>query len=296
MTTPLVVLWGFLTWLAISRGAHVCVWECVYLQWHSCCTEPGQVVGSPAGSRTRLLAFLSFSHICLGCCCSWSYLSLSVPFSEAVDFTGSYRSLAVACKAKLHLDTVCPLTQNSVACCSACWRNLISKTIIHCASCEQLIREPITGSISGPGHVWLGQCTVADSALHDPQQMWGPITLQTVISGSRSSLHCVARSQCWNGLEKSSLCFCFSETLKDTDAQMYTTNPECRKPVEHSSLPYAAFFPDFLYIYLNKMHVWRKYSYWYYYIDSNHLPTCCSNSRCSVCCHVLQGIRCWPVI
>lgn len=58
----------------------------------------------------------------------------------------------------------------------------------------------------------------------------------------------------------------------------------------------SPFFPDFLYIYLNKMHVWRKYSYWYYYIDSNHLPTCWSNSRCSVCCHVLQGIRCWPVI
>lgn len=67
----------------------------------------------------------------------------------------------------------------------------------------------------GPGRVRvLGRrCAVAQSTLSDPQQMWGPITLQTVISGKGSSLQQVARSRCWNGNDKSCVWFCFSEQI-----------------------------------------------------------------------------------
>lgn len=52
-----------------------------------------------------------------------------------------------------------------------------------------------------PGHC----ATVAQSTLSDPGQMWEPITLQTVISGSRSSFQWVTQSRCWNGNDKSTL-------------------------------------------------------------------------------------------
>lgn len=146
----------------------MCLCGCVYLQWHSCCTGPGQVVGSPAGSHTRLLASLGFSHICLGCRSnSWlnsSYFSCSVfPVSRGCWPIGGLTEFGLLA-AKLHLETVCPSTQRPLSCFvffSAYWRNLISKTIGHCALCVQLILEPIASSTNGLDHVWLGQCTVA---------------------------------------------------------------------------------------------------------------------------------------
>lgn len=60
---------------------------------------------------------------------------------------------------------------------------------------------------AGLAGVWaLDHCASVDqSTLNDPGQMWGPITLQTVISGSRSSLQRVTQSRCWNGNYKSAL-------------------------------------------------------------------------------------------
>lgn len=60
---------------------------------------------------------------------------------------------------------------------------------------------------AGLAGVWaLDHCASVDqSTLNDPGQMWGPITLQTVISGSRSSLQRVTQSRCWNGTDKSAL-------------------------------------------------------------------------------------------
>lgn len=81
---------------------------CVSLQWHSCSTEPGQVVGSQAGSHTRLLAFLGFSHICLGCRCS-SWLKLFIPLLSLLG--GPLASPGLMDVWLLHVKLISPQTQ-----------------------------------------------------------------------------------------------------------------------------------------------------------------------------------------
>lgn len=129
----------------------------MYLQWHSCSTEPGQVVGSSAGRCTRVVAYLSFSHICSGCwSSSWlnsSNFSLSVFFlsAEAINLLG-FNGVGAFSGIYVQLNSTqrqfVSQLRGLFLLFSASWRNLICKTIRHCASCEQPV--PVTSSTTGP--------------------------------------------------------------------------------------------------------------------------------------------------
>lgn len=84
---------------------------------------------------------------------------------------------------------------------------------------------------AGLAGVWaLDHCASVDqSTLNDPGQMWGPITLQTVISGSRSSLQRVTQSRCWNGNDKSALWGVEGGFLWENVHKCKGTDPACKE-------------------------------------------------------------------
>lgn len=124
----------------------------MYLHWHSCATEPGQVVGSQAGSPTRLVACLGFSHMCLGCCCSQLFIHLRSLLRGCCLQQLLYGSLMESWSA----------FRNGLPVTSEPWflvfplpdRIRFPQTIRRCASCEQPIPEligwPWTSASTGP--------------------------------------------------------------------------------------------------------------------------------------------------
>lgn len=106
--------------------------ECVYLQCHSCSAAPEQVAEGPAGGLTRLPTFLNFSHVFSACRCSSGLRLFLHPRRLSQRRLRAHRSVpssgtAVPAKPALGSPLLCLLLEN-----------LISETIRHCASCEQL--------------------------------------------------------------------------------------------------------------------------------------------------------------
>lgn len=179
------------SWTSGHQRERACVCLCFCLcvrVCHSCSAEPGEVAGSPVGDLIRLLTFFSFSQACSGChCSSWPELfRCPGSLSQRLLRSSGLREvcLSVAPWFVLNLIWSSPFSN----CCGRIQFQKQSDIVYHVSSWKH--------PVSGPGHVWLGHCAAAASVLCDPQQMWGPITLHGVISGSRSWLHSGAWSQC----------------------------------------------------------------------------------------------------
>lgn len=109
---------------------------------------PEQVAGSPAGGLTRLPTFLNVSHVCSGCRCSSGLRLFLCPHSLCQRLLRSYRSMPPSGS---HVPAK-PAPGSSFL--YLLQQNLISETIRHCASCEQL-KKPSKWTwpcVTGPLH------------------------------------------------------------------------------------------------------------------------------------------------